>query len=400
MVAALAMASFTFSEISRLDLQELETAASASITDVKLLSSYCWIEAPESSPTIAVPGTPALWSPPRVAQRLRKDSGLIYIAQNAARHPDSPLEPLFRALYITHPSFDISSTDVVTDRNNIRKLLSFIDSSSARNKLESFTISIEVTKNTAIFCRDEAQTVEYIGPQEFKGFGHEFEKAYTTTQINGSTGHHRIISYHFGDLNCIVRHETDGYADTGTGTSSSKVRNPTQDSLSSMLGALSLSSGDNSPGITPTESKLVIKEEGQLVPLESTLEIKTRVHHKLLEIQEVIPQLWVSQTPKLVRAYHKNGTFQRPVVEDVAAEVKNWEKRKQNDLRVLAALIRKIIHLAKDVGGNAVVKYNVEGDKLVIRKVERKDMLPKDLYSKWDDVHDLEAKTEIQNDSS
>jgi hypothetical protein len=287
----------------------------------------------------------------------------------------------------------------VTDRNNIRKLLSFIDPSSTRNGLEVFTMNIEVTKNTAIFCRDEAKTTEYIGPQEFRGFGHEFEKAYTIAQISGSTGHHRIISYHFGDLNFIVRHETDGYVDTDTRSSSPKARNHTQDSLSSMLGALSLSSANSSPGVTPTGSKLVIKEEGQVVPLESTLEIKTRVLHKSLEIHEVAPQLWVSQTPKLVRAYHQKGTFKRPVVEDVAAVIKSWKERKQNDLRKLAALIRKIINLVKGCGGNAALKYNVEGDKLVICKVERKDVLPKDLYSKWDDVHNLEAKTDTQNDS-
>ena len=393
---ASAMASITVSEISRLDLQELENPALASITDVKPLSSYNWIEAPNATPTIAVPGSPALWSALGVSRRLKKDSGLIYIAQNAARHPESPLEPLFRALYITHPSFDIRSTDVVTDRHNIRKLFSFIDPGSTRNGLEAFTINIEVTKNTAIFCRSEAKTMEYIGPQEFRGFGHEFEKAYTIGQISGSTGHHRIISYCFSDLNFIVRHETDGYVETD----SPKATNHTQDGLSSMLGALSLSSANSSPGITPTGSKLAIKEEGQVVPLESTLEIKTRVLHKSLEIQEVAPQLWISQTPKLVRAYHQNGTFQRPVVEDVAAIIKSWEERNQNDLRKLAALIRKIITLVKECGNNAVLKYNVEGDKLVVCKVERKEMLPKDLYSKWDDVHNLETKTDTQNNGT
>lgn len=391
------MASITASEISRFDLHELKTPASASITDVKPLSSYNWIEAPNATPTIAVPGSPALWSAPEISSRLKKDSGLIYIAQNAARHPESPLEPLFRSLYITHPSFDIRSTDVVTDRNNIRKLLSFIDASSTRNGLEEFTINIEVTKNTAIFCRDETKTLEYIGPQEFRGFGHEFEKAYTVPQINGSTGHHRIISYRFGDLNFIIRHETDGYVDTDTRMSSNPV-NPTQDSLSSMLGGLSVSPTNRYPNIVPTGSKLVIKEEGQVVPLESTLEIKTRVSHKLLEIQEIAPQIWVSQTPKLVRAYHQKGTFRKPVVEDVAVVIKSWEEHKQDELRKLAALIRKIINLAKDCGGKAVLKYNLEGDKLVLSKVERKDMLPKDLYSKWDDMYDLDNETTSQND--
>jgi len=96
------MASTTLAEISRLDLPDLSTPPLASITDVKHLSSYNWIEAP--TPTIAVLGSPPLWSALKAPRRLKKDSGLIYIAQNAARHPDSPLEPLFSALYIANPS--------------------------------------------------------------------------------------------------------------------------------------------------------------------------------------------------------------------------------------------------------------------------------------------------------
>lgn len=100
-----------------------------------------------------------------------------------------------------------------------------------------------------------------------------------------------------------------------------------------------------------------------------------------------------------MQAYHQNGTFQRPVVEDVAGAIKSWEGRKQNELRKLAALIRKILNLVKECGGNAVLKYNIEGDKLVICKVEKKRMLPEDLYLKWDGEHNLDAKTNTQNDS-
>ena len=385
-------------QISRLDLLDLSTPPSASITDVKHLSSYNWIEAPR--PTIAVPGSPPLWSAPKAPRQLKKDSGLIYIAQNAARHPDSPLEPLFRALYIANPSFDIRSIHVVTDRNNLRKLLSFINPSSTKNGLETFTINIEVAKNTAMFCREETATHEFIGPGEFRGFGHEFEKAYTTSQISGSTGHHRVISYRFSDLNFIVRYETDGYVDAGTRVPPSNRKERENDSLSSMLGSLSLSPTNDTPNTTPTGSKLTIREEGQVVPHESTLEIKTRVSHKPLEIQEVATQLWVSQTFKLVRAYHHRGTFQRPEVEDVAALIQRWEERNQTDLRQLAALIKRILTEVKAYGGNAIVKYDVREDKLRILKADGKKMLPKDLYSKWDDKDKSETDTNTEHDAA
>jgi hypothetical protein len=130
------MADNLIAEISRLGFRNLNTPPSASISDVQHLASYNWIEAPRATPTIAVPDSPALWSPPDKPFRVGKDTGHFYIAQNAARHPGSPLEPLFRALYVSHPSFDIASIDVVTDRNNIRKLLSLINPRWSGHKRE------------------------------------------------------------------------------------------------------------------------------------------------------------------------------------------------------------------------------------------------------------------------
>ncbi|KAI2463761.1 hypothetical protein F4781DRAFT_105746 [Annulohypoxylon bovei var. microspora] len=376
--------------ISRQDLQGGAILA-ASITEVKHLASYSWIEAPV--PTIAVPGVPPRWTPPRGQRRLPKDRGLVYIAQNAARHPDSPVEPLFRALYLAQPAFDILATDVVTDRNNIRKLLSFVDPSSGRNGLEPFAIDVEVTKNTAIFSRMETKTQEFIGPNEFRGFGHEFEKAYTTYDISGSTGHHRILSYKFGGLNFIVRHEVDGYVERSTEMSSSSKGRGTDD-ISGLMGSLSLSTTSSGRKATAIAgSKLVIREEGHAVPIESTLEIKTRVAHKPLSILEVAPQLWTSQTPKLVRAHHSSGVFQEPRVEDVSSDIRRWEQGNQASLKKLAILIEKIIGAVKDHDGRATVKYDGVMGQLVIRPAEEKRMLPDDLYSKWESRDNTEVKS-------
>ncbi|KAL3479969.1 hypothetical protein BJX99DRAFT_244635 [Aspergillus californicus] len=255
------------------------------LVDTTHLSSYNWIEA--STPTTAVPGSPAIWTPPDVAaNQVKQDSGLIYISQNAARHSENPLEALFRALYITQPSYDIRSVDLVTERNSIRKLLSFVNPVAAGKKWKQFTI-------------DETSSV--IEPHEFVGYGHEFEKAYTTEQVEGT---------------------------------------------------------------------LKIIAEGQDVTIDSILELKTRTINRLIPMSEDLAQLWVSQTPNLVRAYHKGGLFVRSRVKD--------------DLGNLARLIREIISVVKKSGGSAVVKYDKKDDKLVISKGERKKMLPADLYSKFE----------------
>ncbi|KAL4978304.1 hypothetical protein BDW66DRAFT_149429 [Aspergillus desertorum] len=322
------MASIRIAGIPRPDLIDAEKIG-PSITNVEHLSSYNWIES--STPTIAVPGCPPLWSPPKTPKKVARDSGRIYIAQNAVRHPESPLEPLFRSLYIENPLYNINLVDLITDRNNVRQTLSFINPGLSRNGLEPFTIEVEVRNNTAIFCRAETEIHRDIGPKQFRGYGHEFERAFTTPQVSGSTGHHRIISYSFGDLKLIVRYETDAYLN-----GHSRVRPPSVEmgngNLLSLTQTLTLA-GRGHRSRPPTDSRLVIKEEGKQVPVQSTLEIKTRVSHKPINVQEVLPQLWVSQTPNLVCAYHRGGLFGPPEVKDVSRELTKWEKDHASDLR-------------------------------------------------------------------
>ncbi|KAJ5356799.1 hypothetical protein N7517_011408 [Penicillium concentricum] len=374
------MASPQIVEIFPGDFDDIE-ATSVSINDVMHLSSYNWIEA--RTPTIAVPGTPACWSPPRGPQQVKMDSGVYLIAENAIRHPTSPFEPLFRALYLENPSFDIRSVDVVTDRNCIRQLLSFIN--PGLEKTQRFTLHVELIKNTVIICRVEKKKRQYIKPGQPSGFGHNFEKRYTIHQIKGSTSHHRIISYTFGALKLLIRHETDGYVAAGIAGHSTTVNQSTHDHLSSKMKSVSLSQ----PGIylytTPPECKLTIRKAGEPVPLASTLEIKTRTIKRPLAMKDFAAQLWISQTPKLVRAYHTEGKFQPPEVEDAIAVVKSWEDLHQVDLRKLAALIRKIIEVTKECGGAATIKREPQSKKLTIEMAHRDRMLPMDLYDKWNE---------------
>ena len=100
-----------------------------------------------------------------------------------------------------------------------------------------------------------------------------------------------------------------------------------------------------------------------------------------------------------MRAYHSRGTFQRPEIEDVAALIKRWEERNQTDPEKLAALVNKILTMVKECGGNTIAKYDVKEDKLVIWKHEGKKMLPKDLYSKWDDRDKSEAGINTEHDA-
>ena len=308
---------------------------------------------------------------------------MVYIDQNAARSPNSPLEPLFRSVFALKPEFDIGKIDLVTDRNNIRKLLRFINETSK----DSFQIQVEIINGkTAMFTRMQGKTTEVI--VGFRGYGHNFEKAYTKS-ATGSTGHHRIVSYDFGGLKCVVRHETDGYmAEMAPAT----IKKPaeTSVSLSNLLETLKLSESVEDP--KPT-SHITVKSEGEEVDISSILEIKTRAAGKTLDMTEVTPQLWISQTPHLVVGYHQGGVFRDVQVRDMTEAINNWEKRNRQTLRRLGGLLKRIIAVVKESAGNvAVVRYD-GGPQLRIITCKQKIALPEALYAKLEGKEqDIDAK--------
>lgn len=224
----------------------------------------------------------------RASRHVEQDSGLRYIAQNAARHPESPLEPLFRALSIETPSFDISSVDIISDRHNIRRLFSFVDPSSDTHGAKDFSMRMEFVNGTAILHREDTKTYEVVGPDEFRGLGRGFEKTYTHNQITSSTGHQRVVSYRLGGLCLVIHHKSDGYVDDRTATKAAKQESARDDCLS-LLESMSTSQATVVDDTTSSDSKLTVLQGGQSIALESTLEIKTRVRHKPLKMADVAP---------------------------------------------------------------------------------------------------------------
>ena len=315
-------------------------------------------------------GLPPLWSPPSPARKLEPDSGARYVDQNAARNPKSPLEPLFRAVYAHKPDFDIREIDVVTDRNNVRKLLRFIQASSN----ECFEIQVEIAGGTtALFTRVEPETKQTI--HGFHGFGHNFEKAYTKSLV-GSTGYYRVISYMFGNMKWMVRNETDGCVDE----KARPIATEGAEHLSDILSTLSISTS-NTAAHSP---QIVVKAEGRTLDPSSMLEIKTRAATRTLDMGEVMPQLWISQTPKLAVGYHKHGIFQDVRLRDMDEAIQRWQTANVDPLARLVCLVRKIIAAVKITHTQrAVVKYD-GGMTISLHQGNQQPALPDDLYSKWD----------------
>lgn len=384
------MSRHILARISRRSLEELSVPPLAVITNVKQLSSYSWIEA--STPTIAVPGIPPLWFAPKLKQQVEEDPVSRCPDQNIAHYRERPLEPLFRALYIANPSFDIGSIDVVTDRTHIINLYAFINPEWIHDALTPVRFNIELRRKTAIFF---SKKLPKIHPS--KTFSQEFVKACTLNQISGNVSHQRVISYQFSNLNFIMRHEAAAYMDSA---SSFKTNEAKSDCLSTIEDSSSGSSNNSPIQITSQGSKLTIHKIGQLIPHGSIVEIKTSGSMKHLEKSALAPELWVSQTWHLARALHYGqGHFDIPRLINSVPLIKEFERNSQQDLTKLAALINRILDVAKRHDGKAFVRYDVKKDELVIAKVDQKHTLPKDLYSKWEDRGDSEAEINMEHDA-
>lgn len=152
------------------------------------------------------------------------------------------------------------------------------------------------------------------------------------------------------------------------------------DGLSSLFNSVAIgleSSGRIKGGVQ------VIKR-GTLVPQSSVVEVKTRAMSRTLNLQDTLPQMWISGTPALAIAYHQRGRFGAVTPKRLdTGELGAWEQKNAMVLRKLVRLVKIIIKEAKRVEGGRCVVQGMGGGKLRIKKVTVGECLPQDLKAKF-----------------
>lgn len=290
-------------------------------------------------------GAPPQWTPATLPVVLPKDSGAYFIDQNGYEVPSSPFEPLFSALRIMRPSFDFTAVDLLANRNSLRKLLSF----TSNKVTDSFRIDLHMVRGTLIMVRRERSMRHIIQGSKNSGHGHTFEAAFTTPEkgLEGSLGHHRVINYVLGDLNCVVEFEVDAWYDAGeTGTS---VPSDPDEGLLSSLTNLSLGESAPQKHPPPASTNLLVIQHGRNIPSSKLAEIKTCGPNSP-QMNKLMPQLWFGRTPYLLVGMHEKGSgvFNRVKIIDVAAKFSEWEKQNQDPLRTLSRLIAELKRLSSE----------------------------------------------------
>lgn len=306
-------------------------------------------------PMLTVPtGAPPRWKPPPVPVTIPRDTGVFCIDVNACHAPKYPFEPVFQALSLMNPAHNFQDTDVVTNRNSLRKLLDFV----AGQACDSFRIDLHMVNNTLFLNRRERNIRETIRGSQ-GGFGHNFEKASTEALpgLEDSTAHHRVIAYELGGLKCAVCFEVDAHFDDDDDDDDDDKEQQKPDPgppsisdglISSMLGGLSLQEkGEKENG------SIQVSNRGYPIPSSSIAEIKSR--GKSLKIQDVMPQLWFSRTPHLLCGYHKNGSFAKIEAQDCKSMFLDWGSKHQSALRKMVGLLTKLRDLTAGSGNRSCV---------------------------------------------
>ncbi|KAI6006617.1 hypothetical protein F5J12DRAFT_927484 [Pisolithus orientalis] len=342
------------------------------LRNVKPIASYSWIGGP--TPSIAVPGEES-WLKGLTIKLLRgfggrpllrpfpADSGVHYVDRNTScMGHRSALIPIFAAVDSLHDDFRYRDFDLVTDRNNLRKLLRCIDGQHEK----TFRIDLDVLGKTCLFTRREETLEETI--TEFRGFGHD---------------HHRIISYDFGGLKVLLRYEVDACVESES----------EDDSFLASFSALSIGATggastlpDDSAFSSRFGMKVKLTSPRSVVPQSSVIEITTRAARRELDWKEAYPQLYLSQTPYLYLAKHTRGTFGR--VEKFQINSKGMAahaREAEASMAKLEALLSAILKAVRKHGEGVPLSlvYRAGELKLYKRKQGTRQPFGKDILSKF-----------------
>ncbi|KAL0960466.1 hypothetical protein HGRIS_005509 [Hohenbuehelia grisea] len=375
-----------------------DSDADIKLANITYLSSYNWTNAKE--PTIIVPGSPRLWQNKSLPYSVQRDSGISFVDQHGYRIPTTPLLPLIAAVnkrYDDGPEIpglgmDWAGIDIITDRNNLRKLLRWINRPNnvghedEIDEIKDFRIDLQLAGNkTVLMNRWEKRTQESGG----HGSGLNFERASTKAAIGceASTGHHRIISYNMAGLDIIVRFEVDACLPSPSSTATGASVDDLADQLAEV--ALTTSPGSGNDTLSSSPPPLQVRAGGSWnVEQSSLIEVTTRssFNAENFDWKEAFPQLWLSQTQHHFMAVHDRGVFSSMRKARLDSEgMVSLEKESQWGFKMLRKVLEEIQKVVIGYGETGRLSLVCENGALSIWERKMEDgCLPDELMRLFD----------------
>ncbi|KAK6193294.1 hypothetical protein LQW54_012595 [Pestalotiopsis sp. IQ-011] len=351
----------------------------SSLGGCELLCSYNWIN--RARPSIYVPEGAPVFKEISVPITLKADSGLQYIDQNAARVPRYPFEVVFNALQVMNPEVTFDEIDVLVNRNSLRRLLEFCQG----RRPDSFRLNLFVINNTLVIERCTKSAKQMIHGSANSGYGKSFEHAVTRVplELQDSMGHHCVLKYNLGSLNCAVRFEVDAsviapVADPqmqAEGTRDSQVPGD----VNRLIGGLQALDLDRKYSSPPAGgSSMHVIPSGPGTSPSQMAEIKANAKPP----GQSLPQMWFGRTPYLIRGTHDKATFTNVSIDNVSPNFEVWENnpRNQEALQKMVGLIsqlRTMVQATPDKSCVAVFRKSPDQPSLdILHSTQRRKPLP------------------------
>ena len=180
--------------------------------------------------------------------------------------------------------------DLVACASTLRSRFPFVT-----GETKTFRIEVEKLGNYVFFVRREESPRQLIA--NVRGYGHSMLEARTMwpVDIRGSVSNQRTVSYRLGELDYLVRYETDGYLPEVSAHTSRTSKSTGEQELGTVLSSFTISKKLTTAADTKTE--LAVKRAGVEVPRKATFELKTRTfRHRDKDLSvELAPRLWLTQ---------------------------------------------------------------------------------------------------------
>ncbi|ORY90642.1 hypothetical protein BCR35DRAFT_328415 [Leucosporidium creatinivorum] len=288
-------------------------------TNFEGVSSYNWLDEPQTTtPTMIVPGSPAVWTPPPLPFLLIRDKQLQstqFVNQNAYRmQHSSSMAALVVAVKAYNPSFRFAEIDFALHRNDLLKLSTAGNESGRGSK--DFRIDLELVGKTVVLTRWEAKT-ELGGLKFLEGFTVDARLPLDTPSATPPPISER--------------------------------------NLDELMQAFNLSSPDTPVAESLSQNPstgIKILRSGTLAPQSSIVEIKTRSLFPTpnYNLNECIHALVFSQTPHLFVGRHDRGRFNKILnfdLEDLGTE----KKMIKSDIYKAIEVLKSVREVMRKEGG-------------------------------------------------
>lgn len=233
------------------------------------------------------------------------------------------------------------------------------------------------------------------------GYRQSFEQKHLKicATAQGSTSHHRIVSYTFGGISFLVRYDVEACVANSV---------PPHEIEGSMLDSPSVKCvkagfrhkvASNAPGPIRIISS---GRRWRHVHHSDTLELSTSRKNRGMRAK--LPDLWISRAPSFVNALYDSGVppdktayFNDIRIQDVAKQVDDWEARNAKKIQQLSDILKDIIKAAMQLRCPCVVSYKIPSRKkkasLAVFRASEEEVarLPEDLESHFS-VIEAQAK--------